>query len=206
MFTSRVLVFSLSTTIFKVYFLLFYFAHPLAFSIWVYKIAVASHREHELAVQQSEAIDNTGKRRVHQNRFQLAILVYLFFGLPSLVMWPIMFQLKEQKRPLVFLFVNTIENVIFLLIWYFAKETNTTADLYSLLIVVIATLVADLFLSGYILCKPKLTDQIVLHERRKNTDTESFGIYYEFCDIVFKLKVQTTLDEELEEIRQVTEN
>ena len=199
MFISRVMIFALATTICGVYFSLFCLVHALGFSIWVYRIAVQSHAE----VTNTRETDNPQETAVQRNRFQLAILVFLFFGLPSLVLWPIMFQLKERKRPLVFLFVNTLENVILLMLWYFAKQTpHTDADYYSLLIVVVATLVADLFLSGYMLCKPKLTDQVVLHDMRY-TDTESFGIYYEFCDIVFRLKVRKELQNELEEIRRV---
>jgi len=200
MFVSRVVVFALSTTIFRVYFILFYLIHSLCFSIWVYGIALKSGKSGNEAAPREETANSSEEKPARKNRFQLAILVYLFFGLPSLVMWPIMFQLKENKRPLIFLFVTTVENVLLLLLWYFLKQTNSTVDLYSLLIVVVATLVADLFLSGYVLCKPKLTDQIVLHDMRY-TDTDSFGIYYEFCDIVFVLKADKKLSEELEEIR-----
>lgn len=197
MFTSRVVIFALATTVFGVWFVLFCFLHALGFTIWVYGIAVNSHTE----PTDSQVTDNPQVRSVQKNRFQLAILTFLFFGLPSLVMWPIMFQLKEEKRPLVFLFVNTIENALLLIVWYFLKSTNSAMDLYSLLIVVIGTLVADLFLSGYMLCKPKLTDQVVLHDMRY-TDTESFGMYYEFCDVIFRLKVRKGFQEELEDIRQ----
>lgn len=197
MFTSRVVVFALALTLFRVWLIPFFVVHAVGFSIWVYNIAVESHNEET----DTQMTDNPQTRAVQKNRFQLAILVFLFFGLPSLVMWPIMFQLKEKKRPLVFLFVNTVENGVLLLIWYFCKSTNSPMDVYSLMVVVIGTLVADLFLSGYILCKPKLTDQVVLHDMRY-TDTESFGMYYEFCDIVFRLKVRRQFSEELEVVRK----
>lgn len=197
MFTSRVVVFALALTLFRVWFVPFFVVHAVGFSIWVYNIAVESHNE----ATDTQVTDNPETRPVQKNRFHLAILVFLFFGLPSLVLWPIMFQLKEKKRPLVFLFVNTVENAVLLVVWYFCKSTNSPMDMYSLLVVVIGTLVADLFLSGYILCKPKLTDQVVLHDMRYQ-DTESFGIYYEFCDIVFRLKVRRQFTEELEEVRK----
>ena len=74
--------------------------------------------------------------------------------------------------------------------------------MYLVLGVVCATLGADLFLSGYVICKPKLTDQVVLHKMRA-TDTESYGIYYEFCDIVFKLPNTERIGQELDEVNKI---
>jgi hypothetical protein len=119
-----------------------------------------------------------------------------------------MFQLKENRRPLKFLLIITIENIALLGLWFiFQFNQNQTlqqlTDTHVLLVigVVCATLLADLFLTGYIICKPKRTDKVVLYEMR-TTDTESFGIYYEFCDIVFKLETEG-IGKELERVRNL---
>jgi len=123
-----------------------------------------------------------------------------------------MFQLKENRRPLKFLLIITIENIGLLGLWFMFQFTKNQSfqqltDTHVLLVigVVCATFVATLFLTGYIICKPKYTDQVVLHEMRA-TDTESYGIYYEFCDIVFKLPNTDKIDKELERIRNLEIN
>ena len=139
----------------------------------------------------------------------MAIMVFLFFGLPSLLIWPIMFQLKENRRPLKFLLIVTLENIGLLILWFvfqFSRGQDlqqlTDTHIWLVIGVVCSTLTAVLFLSGYVICKPKLTDQVVLHKMRAS-DTESYGIYYEFCDIVFKLPNTERIGEELEDIRKM---
>lgn len=170
-------------------------------SIWIYSIAVESYDLHSSTNQTQ--IWTTRKR------ISVAIMVFLFFGLPSLLIWPIMFQLKENRRPLKFLLIITIENIALLGLWFvFQFNQNQTlqqlTNTHVLLVigVVCATLLAALFLTGYIICKPKYTDQVVLHEMRA-TNTESYGIYYEFCDIVFKLPNTQRIGEELKRVRKL---
>lgn len=195
MFISRTICFAMGTKLFRMYFFAFTIIHILGFTIWVYKIAV---RSHEVA----DTIDDVPcvRQPLHQNKFQLAMLVFFFFGLPSLVVWPIMFQLKEKKRPLVFLMVVTIENMLLLLLWIIFKNENTETERLLILIVIGSTITAVLFISAYLCLKPKLTDMVALHDMRA-TEKEMFGIYYEFCDIVFKLKISRDFQQTLNDVR-----
>ena len=117
--------------------------------------------------------------------------------------------MKENRRPLKFLLIVTIENIVLLFVWFgfqFSKASDlqqiTDTHVYLVIGVVSSTLMAALFLTGYIICKPNLTDQVVLHKMRA-TDTESFGIYYEFCDIVFKLPNTERKGQVLEQVHKI---
>lgn len=185
MFISRMVVFGMALTLFRAWFVLLLVVHTIGFSIWVFSIAVESHSKE---TTDADVTNNTENRPVQKNKFYLALLVFIFFGLPSLAMWPIMFQLKDKLRPIIFLFVITAENGILIIVWYFFKNISSPIDLYLLLVVAIGTLVANIFLVGYIICKPKLTDQVVLYDI-KYQDAETNGIYYKVCDMVFRLKM-----------------
>ena len=196
MFGSRIAIMSLVTTIIRGWIVLLCFVHALAFTIWIYGIAIESYYENPDDQEESDRGNTRGPR----NRFQLWILTFLFFGVPSLVMWPIMFQLKEKNRPMIFLNVVAVENILLMLFWYFMKGTLVQQEKTILMFVIVTSLIAMVFLSLYVCCKPKLTDQVVLNDMRY-TSTESFGLYYEFCDIVFNLKVTKRFQEELQTIR-----
>lgn len=136
-------------------------------------------------------------------------------------------QLKDGKRPLIFLTVMVVENLLLLGLWFAHQSVGQVVALNSnqtLLVaaIVIATLGGAFFLLIYILCKPKFTDQVVLHEIRENRTQEAatlikqtaansrssnatqYGIYYEFCDLVFKLPSTHKIASDLEEIRALT--
>ncbi len=132
-------------------------------------------------------------------------MVFLFFGLPSLLIWPIMFQLKENQRPLKFLFIIAIENLFGLWFIFQFNQNQTLLQTHKLLGigVVFATILATFFLICYTMCKPELTDQVVLHEIRTNY-SKSYGLYYEFCDIVFKLPYTQRIGVDLERVRNVS--
>ncbi|RWS10159.1 hypothetical protein B4U79_12785 [Dinothrombium tinctorium] len=216
-FTSRVIVFSLVATYIRHWLFVLCLIHVLAFSIWIYTIAIESYK---ISSSSTTAIAPWESKR---KRASIAILVFLFFGLPSLVFWPIMFQLKECKRPLIFLMVITIENVLLLGIWAVCHVTVVGAQLSDLQIItvsliVISTLGGAFFLLVYVFCKPKYTDQVVLYEIRESknrpapdfiklnartNNASNYGIYYEFCDIVFKLPSTHKISERLEQIRRM---
>ncbi|XP_027194563.2 uncharacterized protein LOC113789247 [Dermatophagoides pteronyssinus] len=192
MFTSRILVFALAAIIIKQWIILLCLIHVIGFTIWVYKIAME-------ALDADPHADRSKKRG-----FGTIVLIFFFFGLPSLVMWPYMFHLKEKQRPLRFLSVAFIENLILVSLWYGLHSTQAKTDIYWLMAVIITTTMATLFLSLYFCCKPSKVDQVVLHDMRY-TDTDSYGIYFEFCDIVFNLTVEKEVKELLEIVREQPE-
>lgn len=127
-----------------------------------------------------------------------------------------------------FLLVIILENLSLLAIWFifdiatFGQLSNTKAIIVG--IIVVTTLGGGLFLSLYTFCKPKYTDQVVLHDiraaRAENEDSKfinlnglssrtwnatKYGIYYEFCDLVFKLPSSNKVAKGLEEIRKLQE-
>ena len=203
MFVSRVAVFSLATTIIGAYISLFCFVHVIGFTIWIYGIAMESHKEEANPTPSTDLREVPESKR--KNYFQIATLVFLFFGIPSLVLWPIMFQLKQRGRPLIFLTIITIENAILLSCWYFFKNSHTQTDYYSLILVIAATLMADIFLIGYYCLKPGLTDKVAITKMRFS-GTDSFGIYYEFCDVVFRLKVSKQFRSDLAQVEKLVES
>lgn len=203
MFASRVFVFAMASMVIGRYISVVALVHALFISVWVYRIAIESHTT--ALDSETEVDDVAPPRPVHQNKTKLFMLVFLFFGIPSLVLWPIMFQLKERKRPLWFLLIATVENAALLTLWYVFHKATSTTDQYLMLSVIGCTVLANLFISGYVCCKPSFTDEVVLYDMRFS-QTESFGIYFEFCDVVFNLKVRKVFQQELEKIRQQVDN
>ena len=220
---SRILVFTLVATYIHSWLFILCLIHVLVISIWVYNIAIESYMA-TTATPTTESTQWTSKRK----RASLAICVFLFFGIPSLVIWPIMFQLKEGRRPLVFLMVITLENLFLLAIWFsceFWLEGLQLSNLHVIIVIAIVftTLAGVFFLLIYVFCKPRLTDQVVLYEIRESRQQEAptfiklngvssrtlnattYGIYYEFCDLVFKLPSSHRVREGLEEVRRFTE-
>lgn len=232
-FASRIIVFSLVAKEIHIWLLVLCLIHVFSFSIWIYNIAIESYvlNPHSHSSTESPAPLSTltqSKRR----RFSIGLMVFLFFGIPSLVLWPIMFQLKEGRRPLIWLLTITLENVCLIGLWFIIimikhdprSQANglglTQTQTLLIVMVVCFTMSACLFLTGYILCKPKLTDQVVLHEIRSTAlappsaptgipvlqkNSWDYGIYYEFCDLVFKLPSTERIGHRLDEIRRLQE-
>ncbi|RWS25882.1 hypothetical protein B4U80_04274 [Leptotrombidium deliense] len=219
-FVSRVVVFSLVATYIHFWLFILCLIHVLVFSLWIYNIAIESYHISSSSTSVTNAQWTSTRRRA-----SIAILVFLFFGVPSLVFWPIMFQLKECKRPLIFLLVITVENIFLLLIWgvFHVSYVGSQLSEYQMLMVsmiVIATLGGTFFLMMYVFCKPKYTDQVVLYKIRETRNQEAptlikmkgdssrminathYGIYYEFCDLVFKLPPTHKIGSALEEIHR----
>lgn len=59
----------------------------------------------------------------------------------------------------------------------------------------------SLFILFYICCKPKYTDNVVYHDMQVR-NAESFGMYFEFCDMAFKLTRKEDVETRLKEIRE----
>lgn len=195
LFVSRSVVFALAVSVFGWYFVALASAHVLFFTWWVYGIARESYG------QVLTGIGETSAPTTNQSRATPSlVLTFFFFGLPSLVLWPFMFQLKEKGRHMKFLMTVAVENGLLLLAWYgLHKWRNHEPNLASLLLVVITTVVSVLFLSLYGLCKPPKTELVVLYD--DSTSSNSFGIYYEFFKIVFNPKVSQRFAQQLEELR-----
>lgn len=136
-----------------------------------------------------------------------------------------MFQLKEGRRPLIYLLIIVLENLLLLALWFGfqIKVEPSLTDQQTLLIAVVvaATLGGVFFISLYVFCKPKYTDQVVSYEIRqarnelypslhKLSDTmtrpsnaHEYGVYFDFCEIVFKLPSTAELGKKLKHIRSI---
>lgn len=218
--TSRILVFTLVATYIHSWLILLCVIHVLAMSIWIYNIAIESYMA-TTATPTTETTQWTHKRK----RASLAILVVLFFGIPSLLIWPIMFQLKEARRPLKFLMIITLENLFLLGVWFVCEVSVAGLQLNNVhvlivIVIVLTTLAGVFMLLIYTFCKPRLTDQVVLYEIRESRIQEAptfiklngpssrslnattYGIYYEFCDLVFKLPSSHRVKANIDEVRR----
>lgn len=211
MFANRLVVFALAFTQFPFWLISFFILHVFGFTAWIYSIAKDEWRKVKVSNQ----------TRSTPRPLPLAILVFLFFGLPSLLLWPMMFQLNKRCRPIIFLFITLAENVILLLSWHYYKTesflfTSTQAhrhlltddENFCLWLVICCTLGAFLFLILYIFCKPENTEQVALHDISHNYNEKSYdyGLYYEFCQHVFPLEVDKKFAVELKKLRRGFEN
>lgn len=218
--SSRVLVFALAASVIHSWLLVLCLIHILVFSLWIYNIAIESYG---ISTSSSDVTNKQWSSK--RKRSSIGVMVFFLFGIPSLLIWPIMFQLREGRRPLIFLLVTTIENLCLLgvwLIWLMINEgSNLNNNLVALTIsIVLATLIGDLFLSIYVFCKPKYTDQVVLYKIRETRNADAptlekldkiqlrtsnafkYGIFYEFCDLVFKLPSTHKIATDLQELRE----
>lgn len=188
---SRAVAISLATTTIHGWMVLICFLHGVLVSLWVSSIAITSSKE-------------AGESEPFSIKRKLAyfFLVFTVFGLPSLTYWPVMFQLKKRKRPLIFLFILLLENALFLALWYFLRDRSEWAqhDYVLTSLLVGGYIAGTLFILVYICCKPKYTDQVVYHDM-KIRNADSFGMYFEFCDLTFCLPKTHSVEVKLQRVR-----
>ncbi|XP_054720022.1 uncharacterized protein LOC129229687 [Uloborus diversus] len=189
---SRAVAISLGTTVVHGWMALALLLHGIMVAFWVTAIAVETH------VKAAETVRFTKKRRL-----ALFFLIFAVFGLPSLTYWPIMFELKKHKRPLIFLFILFLENILFVALWLVLKDNTVwgSHDYVCMTVTAVFFLLGALFILFYICCKPKYTDQVVYHDM-KVRNADSFGMYFEFCDVAFKLSRKQDVEMRLKEIRE----
>lgn len=185
---SRAVAIALAARVLFWWVLLICIGHALFVSFWVTSIAVGTYQESSLSKKRKAA---------------LFFLVLAVFGLPSLTYWPIMFELKKNRRPLLFLLLLLLENVLLVLLWAWLREDRTWYKHDVVLVAVTATcyVMGFLFVLLYVCCKPKYTDHVVYHDM-KARNADSFGMYFEFCDTAFKLRRKEELETRLKEIRE----
>ncbi|XP_035214468.1 uncharacterized protein LOC118188199 [Stegodyphus dumicola] len=190
--TSRSIAIALATTVIHGWMILVCLLHGVLVSLWVSTIALRTY------TQEKSSTPFNRKRKL-----ALFFLVLSVFGLPSLTYWPIMFELKKRKRPLIFLFILLLENVLFAILWHVFKENSAWAKHDYILVAVMGGTYAigSLFLLFYMCCKPKYTDHVVYHDM-KVRNADSFGMYFEFCDVAFKLARKQEVEMKLKMIRE----
>ncbi len=206
MFAGRLLIFTLFlTAVYTLLFSLLLAVHVIAATVWVYSIAEEKWK----------------KSGISFNSLPLTVVTGVVFGLPSLILWPMMFQLNKKGRPLIYLLVVGLENAAMLGFWYLCKAPKSfnvfpnggsapTADYYFFGLGVIGTVLGFLILLLYYCLKPKNTDKVVLNDiRNRDNDDDSdnekeyqYGLYYEFCQVIFPLKVKESFAEELANLRE----
>lgn len=189
---SRSVSIALATTVIQGWMVIVCLLHAIFISLWITYIAIKTYYE------ESPTIMFTKKRKI-----ALFFVVFAVFGLPSLTYWPIMFELKKNKRPMIFLFILLVENVLFIALWGVNKEQMVFAKHDHVLVFLAGELfiVGALFILFYICCKPKYTDQVVYHDM-KVRNADSFGMYYNFCDVAFKLTRKKEIETRLRDVRE----
>ncbi|GIY88888.1 XK-related protein [Caerostris darwini] len=189
---SRSVSIALATTVIQGWMILVCIMHAVVISSWVTYIAVKTYYE------ESPSINFTSKRKL-----ALFFVIFSVFGLPSITYWPIMFELKKNKRPLIFLFILLLENVLFIAVWIVFKEKSVWVRHDYVLVFLAGGLyiLGALFILFYICCKPKYTDQVVYHDM-KACNADSFGMYFDFCDVAFKLARKQEIETRLKEVRE----
>lgn len=190
---SRAVSIALATTVIHSWTILFCVIHGTVISLWVTRIAIGTYHTND---HPSTTVFSF-KRKV-----AMFFLVFAVFGLPSLTFWPIMFELRKHKRPLIFLLVLLLENVLLVGIWVWGKkEVGWNRHDHVLVFVAAGFFVLGaFFVLFYICCKPKYTDHVVYHDM-KAQNADSFGMYFEFCDVAFKLTRKQELETKLKEVR-----
>ena len=155
-FVSRITLFSICFVVIGEYFIIGLVCHVLCFSVWIYCIAIESYRKRRVRV-------NNCKRMI------LALIVFLFFGIPSLMLWPILFDLKESQRTTKYLLITIIENLFLIFVLFVCSEAQVSVGqtyvtpIWILASLIGFTLIGPLFLSLYLYWKPSLTDQVARH-------------------------------------------
>ncbi|XP_055943460.1 uncharacterized protein LOC129973102 isoform X2 [Argiope bruennichi] len=189
---SRSVSIALATTVIQSWMVIVCLLHAVFISFWITFIAVRTYYE------ESPTIRFTKKRKL-----ALFFVIFAVFGLPSLTYWPIMFELKKNKRPLIFLFILLVENILFIGLWGVYKEQTAFAKHDHVLVFLAGGLfiIGALFILFYICCKPKYTDQVVYHDM-KVCNADSFGMYFDFCDVAFKLTRKQEIETRLKEVRE----
>ena len=218
--TSRVLLFCLIIFYIHYWLILFCVMHIVCMSVWIFNIAIESYAVSSSSVSANPTTEQFSSLR---KRGSLAVLVLFFFGVPSLIYWPIMFQLKENNRVLKWLIIISLENMVLLAIFfYFQTQASVNLQVFLIRIlygIAIATFCGVFLILFYVFCKPRYTDQVVIYEIRESNqiaptfsklneslkvagNSVQYGIYYDFCDIVFKLPSTHKIRNDLQEIRK----
>lgn len=198
--TSRVLIFSLIGSLIHSWLVLILALHSILFTFWVFKIAVAS--QSSINVDSSDLLEPPTRtyRTSGQRRF-LFLIVFCFFGLPSLFYWPIMFELKEHWRPQKFLIIVLVENILLLTAFVMLSNKLTLIIELTVWMAGVSTVFGLLMVFLYICVKPTLTDMVVLHDLRIENKA-MYGFYFQFCQLIFKMPSLKRIDIGLKEIRK----
>lgn len=198
-YASRVMAFSLAACIIHGWIALICAIHVIGMSAWITAIAWKSY-------QMPSDDSDTPEPLAFRRKTSIAFLVTAMFGLPSLVYWPIMFQLKERKRLLIFILVCACENVASFLLWFFSRGkeniTFSTVEIVCSSILFGGFALGVFFIYLYSCCKPKYTDAVVMHDM-KVENANSYGIFYAFFDATFKLPKTDGIHLHLKRIRNV---
>lgn len=170
---SRALAFTLLSSVIGYGILFVMSIHGLAATVIVFRIVKRIHEEHRQAGLQGVPEDTVLKNTA------LAPLIFFQFGLPSLMYWPISFELKRWKYVATFLSVSLAENAVCGLIWFYFKEGRESYEEEKIVILSALTAAAIVNLTLYRCCKPGKTDLAVL-VRVRGTNTNEYGVFFDF--------------------------
>ena len=192
-FSSRILIFSVLSSRIHGWIILVFGVHSIGFAVWIYMISVESYES--VTPSSNQVLEPSPSKPL------LITNIMIFFAIPSLFYWPIMFNFKEFKRPFKFLIVMILENICLILMYIICVKSSVTKDLWMIITaVIIFSLIGSIMILLYTWFKPGLTDQVVLYDT-KIDNKDSYGIYFEFCQLVLKLPLLTSVSSNIKIIR-----
>ncbi|XP_022667053.1 uncharacterized protein LOC111252816 [Varroa destructor] len=167
----------------------------------VFKIIKDSHcEERERALKEGCTPNLPAKT----NNGVLVVLAFFLFGLPSIMYWPMMFVFKRKLFVFCFLSAGVIENLLCTLAWFIWKNPQLDHKLSTkfALAVIVLTALGTVFIVLYTLLKPELSDRVVLSHILE-TNSNRYGIFYDFCKAVHVLRVVKDIDYRREQLQRL---
>ena len=186
---SRVLAFALLSSVFRDGVLYALLIHALVATVFVFGIVKRAR---------------TWGFGPWKDNIVLVFLCFFQFGVPSLVYWPLMFQFKKRIFVAIFFAVSAAENLTCLSLWFMFDQEAYSQDLRKTfgIAILVLTFVAILSLSLYQCCKPDRTEMVALSNIQE-TNSNKYGIFFDFCNAVEILPDTFENDRRREQIRRL---
>lgn len=198
---SRVFAFALLSSFVGAWVVIAILLHAAGATVFVFKIIKNAYQEQKDSIPEGTPLPRHLRRK---NDSVLAVLSFFLFGLPSLMYWPMMFSFKKASYVYSFLVVSACENLLFFVLWFVFKDKSHDHSLghaFAVAILVL-TAVGVLFLCLYMCAKPGLTDKVVLSHIRE-TNSNKYGIFFDFCNAVHVLPNVQNIDHRREQIERL---
>lgn len=175
--------------------------HSAVATAAVFHIIKKAHREERERARRDGRVPNLPAKT---NNGVLGVLAFFLFGLPSLMYWPMMFSFKRKLFVFCFLATGAVENLLCTVAWFIWKDPQLDHKLSTkfALAVLILTSLGALFLILYMLLKPELSDKVVLSHILE-TNSNKYGIFYDFCKAVHVLPEVKDIDHRREQLQRL---
>ncbi|XP_003744920.1 uncharacterized protein LOC100904189 [Galendromus occidentalis] len=198
---SRVIAFALLSAVISYWVLVVLLLHATVATVFIFRIVKRVRRE-----LRAKAIEDGRQSSVprRENNGVLATLCFFQFGLPSLMYWPMMFEFKKRIYITLFFIVSFSENVLCLVFWLAFKNEDVNQELGKRFVVAVVglTTIGILAIVLYVCCKPDRTDEVALSHIRE-TNSNKYGIFFDFCNAVQILPDTSEIDLRREQIARL---